>query len=281
MTVQVRDGAGAPEDELSDAAIGRFSALAEAIAAIGTPRFDEAFLDGIAGLVPVDHCTISSYSQPEGLKSVVVASRVDLSVARSLTRDYVSQYYRFDPNFAELSRVTNSRKVIFRRHDPTRLATRSYAQRFYTTVGIVDKVSYIWRSSDIAFYLNLYRTQRSGPFRQGEVSVLSRLATLLTSIVRQHCAHYIVQADISAGRTLPFVERLIDLASGRLTAREQAVCSRILLGYRTEGIALDLGVQPSTVITLRKRAYQKLAISSQSELFALCLRNLPRLIRPE
>jgi len=269
-----------PGEGLDDAAITRFGALSGAIAAIGTQAFDDAFLEAVCALVPVDHCTVNCYSQADGLRSVVVASRGDPSVARSLTRDYVSKFYLLDPNYPELIRATSSRKIVFRRHDPKRLATRSYQQRFYTTVGITDKVSYIWRSSDIAFYLSLYRTQRSGPYRQAEVNLLSRLAALLTSIARQHCSHAIIQADIAAGRTTAYVERLIDFANERLTRREQAVCSRILLGFRTEGIALDLGVQPSTVVTLRKRAYQKLGISSQTELFALCLRSLPRLVAP-
>jgi len=38
-----------------------------------------------------------------------------------------------------------------------------------------------------------------------------------------------------------------------------------------EGIGLDIGVQPATVATLRKRAYAKLNISTLNELFALCL----------
>ncbi|MBQ0919700.1 LuxR family transcriptional regulator, partial [Hydrogenophaga aromaticivorans] len=44
-----------------------------------------------------------------------------------------------------------------------------------------------------------------------------------------------------------------------LSPRERAVCARIALGLSAEGIAVDLDVAPSTVITLRKRAYQKLA----------------------
>lgn len=41
--------------------------------------------------------------------------------------------------------------------------------------------------------------------------------------------------------------------------QERAVCARIALGLSADGIAADLDVAPSTVITLRKRAYLKLA----------------------
>ncbi|HYF17536.1 MAG TPA: LuxR C-terminal-related transcriptional regulator, partial [Ramlibacter sp.] len=44
-----------------------------------------------------------------------------------------------------------------------------------------------------------------------------------------------------------------------LSAREAAVCARIACGTSADGIAAELDVAPSTVVTLRKRAYAKLA----------------------
>jgi DNA-binding CsgD family transcriptional regulator len=58
---------------------------------------------------------------------------------------------------------------------------------------------------------------------------------------------------------------------GRLSAREQQVCARALRGMSNPAIALDLGVQVSTVSTLRRRAFAKLGISTLSELFLRCL----------
>jgi DNA-binding NarL/FixJ family response regulator len=44
-----------------------------------------------------------------------------------------------------------------------------------------------------------------------------------------------------------------------LSPRERAVCARIACGISADGIAAELDVAPSTVTTLRKRAYAKLA----------------------
>jgi DNA-binding CsgD family transcriptional regulator len=60
--------------------------------------------------------------------------------------------------------------------------------------------------------------------------------------------------------------RLVALDCG-LTSRELDVCARSLLGMTAEGIALDLNIKPSSVITYRKRAYERLHISSRYELF--------------
>jgi len=53
-----------------------------------------------------------------------------------------------------------------------------------------------------------------------------------------------------------------------LTQREADVCAAIALGYTTLGIGLNLGISVNTVATHRKRAYAKLGISCQNELFA-------------
>jgi DNA-binding CsgD family transcriptional regulator len=58
---------------------------------------------------------------------------------------------------------------------------------------------------------------------------------------------------------------------GRLPRRELDVLARILIGMTTEGIALDLRISENTVLTYRKRAYGRLNVSSQAELFALCV----------
>jgi DNA-binding CsgD family transcriptional regulator len=62
----------------------------------------------------------------------------------------------------------------------------------------------------------------------------------------------------------------------RLSNRETAVCAHIIAGHSTESIALNLGVSPHSIATYRQRAYAKLNISSQNELFlqllGLCAR---------
>ena len=67
----------------------------------------------------------------------------------------------------------------------------------------------------------------------------------------------------------------------RLTGREQEVCLRILAGFSSEAISADLDIGLQSTLTYRKRAYQKLGISSQSELFAIVLRLLASPPRPE
>ncbi|NLW05604.1 MAG: helix-turn-helix transcriptional regulator, partial [Pseudomonadaceae bacterium] len=55
-----------------------------------------------------------------------------------------------------------------------------------------------------------------------------------------------------------------------LSERERQVCAAVLQGKKSETIAYELEVAPSSVVTYRKRAYDKLGISSRAQLFALC-----------
>lgn len=59
-----------------------------------------------------------------------------------------------------------------------------------------------------------------------------------------------------------------------LTPREQEVCRRILLGLSSEAISQALGISVHSTLTYRKRACERLGISSQNELFSIVLRLL-------
>ncbi|WP_281301899.1 MULTISPECIES: helix-turn-helix transcriptional regulator [unclassified Iodidimonas] len=59
-------------------------------------------------------------------------------------------------------------------------------------------------------------------------------------------------------------------ADRHLTAREVDVCKSTLLGKSVEAISLDLGITENSVRTYKKRAFRRLGISSQAQLFALC-----------
>lgn len=246
--------------------------FAAVIAAVGTPRFEAALLTAIGTVATVDHLTLLTLRPGEGLRTLGIASRTSLSVARSLTRDYVATHHVQDPNYAELAAGGGARRVLVRRHDRMRLTDQLYEARFYTTVGIVDKIAFLWQAAEGGYYVNLYRTRGSGSYARGEAARLAGLARFVAALVRLHGGRRLAQAR--SGGDLPGL--LPSLLSDKLTRREAEVVAGILRGLRTEGIAIELGVKAASVITFRKRAYAKLGIATQAELFAACLRALPR-----
>jgi DNA-binding NarL/FixJ family response regulator len=79
-------------------------------------------------------------------------------------------------------------------------------------------------------------------------------------------------ASGTPGAMLPesFTDRL-RLISPKIPRREAEVCTAIMLGMTSEAIALKLGISVNTVLTYRKRAYNRLNISCQNELMRLIL----------
>ena len=133
---------------------------------------------------------------------------------------------------------------------------------------IVDKIATaIWLDST-CFYVNFYRTTEQGRFTPHEATRLSRLAPALTAIVARHCR----EEDVAEAPMT--IESLF--AAGEqfktLTPREKEVCQRILSGYGSAAISAELGISLHSTFTYRKRAYEKLGICSQNELFAIALR---------
>lgn len=285
LTREPRLPVGAPEPDAieADRSGGRaglsearlLDTFAEVVAAVGTPRLDRLLLQALQSVATVDDLTILVLNPGAPLQLLGLASRTNTGVLRSLTRDYVAEHHCQDPNFSELSQATRSRRVLVRRHDFSRLKTKAYQTRFYTSVGVVDKLSYIWRSGRTAYYVNLYRYVSSGPYTAGEVQALTAMARFLANLIRLHSARWGLGAAMRRQEGADMAERLVTLLDARLTVREAMVLSRILKGMQTEGIALDLNVKPASVVTFKQRAYTKLGISTQAELFARCIATLP------
>ncbi|GGZ15803.1 hypothetical protein GCM10011614_33340 [Novosphingobium colocasiae] len=68
-------------------------------------------------------------------------------------------------------------------------------------------------------------------------------------------------------RTLEYLREVLMEGPGKLSHREAEICAGIIMGYSTEAIGLNCMISVNTVATHRKRAYAKLGISSQNELF--------------
>ncbi len=80
-------------------------------------------------------------------------------------------------------------------------------------------------------------------------------------------------AKDQAATDLAAVQRVIAdaAADAALLERDVAVCAHIVAGFSAEGSALDLGISPHSVVTYRRRAFAKLGIPMQKDLFSLIL----------
>ncbi len=145
-----------------------------------------------------------------------------------------------------------------------------------TISRIVDKLATAIWTGDTCFYVNFYRIASQGRFTASQARRLLAIAPAVSAVVARH-----FQSDPVRGDAAPSSDPALRLealfatgqAFARLTRREKEVCRRIIMGLSSEAISADLGISVHSTLTYRKRAYDKLGICSQNELFAIVLRH--------
>lgn len=255
----------------------------------GSQAFEQSLFRLLNKLLPVDHCAVFTYDPREGAGHLFTTSRMGDAAAQALADDYVGGYFERDPNFPKIQALAamSGAADIPLRMDQDEAYDSSYRQRFFEGTALVDKASTIASAATASVYCNFYRMAESGRYTGDEWEKLGRVLPLVTSLI---AVHYRLNRDIARNGAMKpppaspqsLVHSVINMAVppfDRLTTRERDVCARILLGFTAEAIALDLGIAPSSVVTYRKRAYARLGIVAQNELFGHCLAAIERLKR--
>lgn len=128
----------------------------------------------------------------------------------------------------------------------------------YDPANLEGRLSLMYQPSPgTTAVLNLYRLRSSGPFASREIEDMLEVAPLVQlahRISSQHPARRDAATDV-VGQA----ERRLRTRLPELSDRERQVCARIACGMSRDGIAADLDIAPSSVATLRKRSYAKLA----------------------
>ena len=246
------------------------------IRALGTPGFPAAFARMVGGDFQADQVIVFRADEPGRIRTLLAENQSwGARHAHSLADSYTSSYWAKDPNarFLIPAPADAVREVVLRTGRTEDLKDGEYRHHLFTEPRLGAKASLIVRASGQVLYVNLYRRIDRGPFTPGELDGVERACDLLLALLERHFA----LADDTADVDLAAVQRVIERASseaGRaaLSSREAAVCARIVAGYTTEGIGIDLGVSQHSVISYRRRAFEKLGIATHKDLFALVLR---------
>jgi len=253
--------------------------LGQLARSLGHKSFEEELVGLLNRVLPIDHCVVFTHGD-DGVGHLFTHGKIPSERARQLADDYVRQYHAHDPMFHELTEGSDSASDHARPLDLERDYDPAYRNHFFDRNDLIDKTSTIGRVEDGGVLCNFYRMGASGPYSSDDRKRLERILPLMTAFI---AAHYRLMRTHGASHATPPSLRnrtrsLVHTIVGkrvapfdRLTSREREVCERIVLGYTSIGIGLDLDIALSSVLTYRKRAYAKLGIGTQNELFALCL----------
>lgn len=218
------------------------------LASLGEEGFAQAFCD-LAQTLGIDQIMIFSISD-EGASCLLSRHFRRSSLAGQLAATYLDGWFRHDPLLPEL--LTLPAGSVETRHmaDLGRQMSADYRRIFFDTPGLASKTSLLCAGERLRLFVSLYQSEPDAASFDGD---LARLAGRLA------LKHFeaVAASDIPAPLAV-------------LSERERAVCLGILSGLKAEAIAAQMGVAPSTAVTYRKRAYDKLGVTSRAGLFAIC-----------
>ncbi len=244
--------------------------LPQLVLELGGPGFSDQLLSVLGETCEVNHLSLVHLEEQDRVTYILSASDETLAITPEMQQLYLTIYYRLDPNKEFLQAFQYEHQVITRRLRQEEISDQGYRRLWYDKMGIVDRFSILVKADKGLYCLNLFRNRT--PFPDSGIAAFSQVAPLLASFVVKHAR---LAGALSSFMTRDAqIEMLIKRLSkldDSLSQREKEVCSRVLLGMSSDGIALDLGIKLQSVLTYRKRAYGRLNISSQNELFALCL----------
>jgi DNA-binding CsgD family transcriptional regulator len=233
------------------------------LAAIGTPAF--------GGTVRETLRTATAGAQRLYLFEATSSDHSDLQYAfceddvRALFALYCKLYLPLDPVRDAYRATPRVSDVVLQRVRPRDIASPGFRRRFFDEPGIVERVSVVQRGSDSWRAMSVARHRSDGCFSDIEIDTIVGLACLALPMLPLNRTRS-RKADRLSVEQLE--ERFADYCPP-LTRRERQVCARAAIGMTVEATALDLGIAASSVLTYRRRAYQRLEITSPFELCAL------------
>lgn len=241
--------------------------ITPAVLAIGRPDFPDVLIDTLRRQADVGHCMVFSLSRAGAASCLLDAGNI--AIGGDLGAAYAGQFHESDPNRDALFEGEGRAPIVLPAFSPRMYGAR-YRKMFFVDSGIVDKCATAIWVDHTCFYVNFYRIAAQGRFSAAQFERLQAIAPAIGASVARHFQQGATSAEQSLAALFATRAPLADL-----TPRESQVCRRILSGFSSEAISRALGISLHSTLTYRKRAYERLGISSQSELFAIVLRLLP------
>lgn len=250
-----------------------FDRVGDVVMALGSPQFGDEYFELFRSALGIDVCTVFAFGPNAGPTPLIVESSSEARRDQGwdLAREYADGGFRHDPILRQNPGVTTP--VVYRLVS-SQLHDDGYRRRFYDAPALQGKLGILGSIRGIAYYSNFYRDTDDRPFHQSEMELLRPLAGLALKVLhRHHCATIRAPGEpIASGidwrrNALGHLRQVLRAERHGLTQREADVCAHIVLGYSAMAISLNLGISVNTVTTHRKRAYAKLRVCSQNELF--------------
>lgn len=253
--------------------------LGDLIATIGSRDFANAFYGLFRDLIAIDECIVFSFPASETPQRMIVenASDEERAIALRLAEDYVAGGYRNDPNLSGMQGATVTAYVV----DPENITDLTFREHYYDTPEISQELVVQGSVSGTLYYMSFFRKHGCEKYSAAELQLVQAIGGIIVKALHRHNELVVPVGDERftfvprptdapselRERTLEHLRDVLLASSYKLSNREAEICAGIVMGYSTLAISLNCSISPNTVATHRKRAYAKMGISSQNELF--------------
>jgi DNA-binding CsgD family transcriptional regulator len=242
--------------------------LEDLIRSVGTDSFSPAAFSFLRDKLEIQHLTIARFAQYRPIKFFAVECAVGENIFRPAVYRYMRTFYLGDPFRAHYHASRKCEHLVFS-VSADQVDDPKVREELYRPLGLAGKLALIIRRHQDVLTLTVHRSSNVGCFSNRDVNIMRNFSSMLAAMVERHVS--IVDPPVL--NNLSQISELVTEipASSRLSKQEVAVCAHAITGHSTESIALNLGISTHSIVTYRRRAYAKLNISSQNELFLLLL----------
>jgi len=226
------------------------TALATALNALGEADFPAAFSAFCHAATGADLCVVYAIEDGAPVDNVLRGGVMISPAVTPRVERYLREAWRADPCRGALHASETVTRL-----SPRHMRARAYRRFFYDGLDIGDRLALSTVAGGERYHINLYR--RGESFADNARGWLSDQAPVLGALVDRHRA---------LRRVDPFAIARETMIGRGLSPREIDVCLMILDDVPELYIADQLDLSLHTVVTYRRRAYLKLAVTSRAAL---------------
>jgi len=261
----------APPDRSAEISTSRATDLVMSISHADADALAASMLKTVGDTLPVSQCTVFAYEFDARPRTVSAADHRGGRFLRDVAERYATHFYALDGNRAIIGRSSGAHSrdaLVLHQQHSAEIENAAYRAACYAQPNVSDRLSLLVQPMDgVWLSINFYRDSAYGNFAAGELEQVESVAHLFAHAAK---SHYALNGQHQQGPAIAMLAR-VRRACPALTPRELDVLRGVLEGASAAEIALQMGVKPASVVTYQKRAYARLGISNQRQLFALCL----------
>lgn len=254
--------------------------IAEIINYSGTDDFFDVLIDSLRHHVNIEYPQVWLY---EGQKPPTLLYHEFRTEEFGVHVDeYISDKYKIDPFYLASYAHINQGVYTLQTLADQKYHNSQYLNDFYPRLQVSDEIGQIINvTPSKVLNVTLMRSRNSSEFNTVDQTFLTNVEPLIRSLTKQHWTQYASNTrgrsfcDSSAKMDYIIQSAISRFGSSILTSREQQVVDLSLRGHTIKTAAEKLKISADTLKKHRKHIYQKLDITSNSELYAIFIQALP------